>query len=347
MSQGDATVMKSGTTTKALIFVALGLFSASAWAQGQAHPLLILARDDVAQLVEQKDKLPLLRETYQDVRAAMDAALQQPIEVPVPRDGGGGITHEQHKSNYLAIHDAGILYQLTGDRRYAAHARDLLLAYAELYPTLSAHPARRNDQYYGKLFWQILNDTVWLVYSIQGYDAIIDSLSADERKRIEQGVFRPMVKFLTEESPLTIQRIHNHGTWALAAVGMTGYVLGDKDLVEKALYGLDKSGNTGFMKQLDRLFSPDGYYEEGPYYQRYSLMPFLLFSRAVQRNEPERKIFEYRDGILLKAINTAIHLSYNNKLFPINNSIKSKGLDTVELMHGVAIAYAQTGDPAL
>jgi hypothetical protein len=333
--------------TRVLAFVLLGCLSLSVSAQKSAHPLLLLARDDVPALAQQREKLPLLRSAYDDARAYVDAVMQAPIAVPVPRDGGGGVTHEQHKRNYRTIHDAGVLYQLTGERRYAEHARDVLFAYADLYPDLGAHPARRNDQYFGKLFWQILNDSVWLVYSIQGYDAIIDSLSAAERERIEQGVFRPMVKFFTEESPLTIQRIHNHGTWALAAVGMTGYVLEDKELVEKALYGLDKSGNSGFIKQLDLLFSPDGYYEEGPYYQRYSLMPFLLFARAVERNEPGRKIFAYRDSVLLKAINTVVHTTYNNKLFPINNSIKSKGLDTIELMYAVAIAYAQTRDPAL
>src|SRR5690606_32809958 len=142
-------------------------------------------------------------------------------------------THEQHKRNYRTIHDAGVLYQLTGDRRYAEHARDLLFAYADLYLTLGAHPARRNDQYYGKLFWQNLNDSVWLVYSIQDYDAIIACLTLDEGVRIEQGVFRPMVKFFSEESPHTIQRIHNHDDWSLVSADMTGYVLEDKDLIEK------------------------------------------------------------------------------------------------------------------
>lgn len=338
---------KTITKIRVVTFILLGCLSASVSAQQSAHPLLLLARDDVPALTQQREKLPLLRAAYDDARAYVDAAMQQPIVVPVPRDGGGGVTHEQHKRNYRTIHDAGVLYQLTGERRYAEHARDLLFAYADLYPGLDAHPARRNDQNYGKLFWQILNDSVWLVYSIQGYDAIIDSLTTAERERIEQGVFRPMVKFFTEESPRTIQRIHNHGTWALAAVGMTGYVLQDNDLVEKALYGLDKSGDTGFIKQLDRLFSPDGYYEEGPYYQRYSLMPFLVFARTVERNDPQRKIFAYRDSVLLKAINAVVHTTYNSKLFPVNNSIKSKGLDTIELMYAVAIAYAQTRDPAL
>ena len=66
---------------------------------------------------------------------------------------------------------------------------------------------------------------MWLVYAIQGYDAIHETLSAAERKTIEDGVFRPMVRFLSIGPPQTFDQIHNHATWAMAAVGMTGYVL--------------------------------------------------------------------------------------------------------------------------
>ena len=136
-------------------------------------------------------------------------------------------------------------------------------------------------------------------------------------------------------------------TWATAGVGMTGYVLGDKNLVDIALKGSDKTGETGFLRQTELLFSPDGYYTEGPYYQRFALMPFVIFAQAVQKNEPERKIFEKRDSILKKAIYTTIQQNYGWLFFPINDSIKDKGIATRELLHGVGIAYDLTGDKGL
>ena len=224
----------------------------------------------------------------------------------------------------------------------------MLFEYAELYPTLPLHPKRKmGKQNPGKLFWQSLNEAVWLVYTSQAYDLILPSLSDGEKEKIEQGLFRPIVRFLSVESPETFNKVHNHGTWTTAAVGMTGYVLGEPEWVEQALYGLDKSGKGGFLKQLDELFSPQGYYNEGPYYQRYALMPFVTFAKAIQTNQPERKIFEYRDGIVLKAIDTTIQLSYNQLFFPINDAIKDKGIDTIELVNGVAIAYGLTGDAGL
>ena len=267
-------------------------------------------------------------------------------EVPVPADAGGGYTHEQHKRNATLILQSGILYQFTGERAYAALCRDLLLTYAELYPGLGEHPQKK-EQTPGRLFWQSLNEAVWLVTAIQGYDAIYEVLGDDERLAIEQGLLRPLADFLSKGQPQTFDKIHNHGTWAVAAVGMTGYVLGDPDYVEIALYGLQRDGAGGFMRQLDELFSPDGYYSEGPYYQRYALMPFVLFAQAIERNEPRRGIFEYRDGILARAIETTIQLSYNGLFFPINDAIKDKGLDTQELVYGVAIAYGLTGDARL
>lgn len=268
------------------------------------------------------------------------------VNVPAPKDAGGGYTHEQHKRNYRAIYEAGQLYKLTGEQMYADFVRDMLLAYAELYPKLGPHPARSNQQH-GKLFWQNLNDAVWLVYAVQGYAKIRARLAGLERRRIDSDLFRNAARFLSEESSATFDRIHNHATWSTAAVGMTGYVLGDQDLVERALLGSKRDGRSGFLRQLHLLFSPDGYYAEGPYYQRYALLPFLLFADAIQRHEPDRKIFERRDGILLKALYTTIQLTYAGHFFAFNDAIKDKSLNTEELYQGVAIGYQHTRDPAL
>ncbi len=282
----------------------------------------------------------------QALETSLAKRMEKGVPVPVPVDAGGGVVHEQHKANGKTIYEAGMLYQANGDAKYRDFARDILLDYAELYPTLGLHPEHKKSTA-GRLFWQGLNEAVWLVYVIQGYETFRDELGEEERSKIEEGVLNPMADFLSEGSPQTFDRIHNHGTWAAAAVGMTGYVLGQQERVEKSLYGLKQDGEAGFLKQLDLLFSPDGYYAEGPYYQRYALMPFVLFSQAIEKNEPERKIFEYRDEIVLKAITSTVQQSYAGRFFPINDAIREKGLNTVELKYGLAIAYDLTKDPTL
>lgn len=290
-------------------------------------------------------RAPLFARELASAKKAVEAGIRAGIDVPVPRDRGGGPTHERHKANYKLIQMAGTLYRVTGDKRYADYVRDMLLAYAKLYPGLGKHPAAAN-QVPGRLFWQSLNDSVWLVHAIQGYDAVRGDLTPADRRTIDDNVFRRMAAFLTGE-PATFDRIHNHSTWANAGVGMTGYVLRDKLLVEQALKGSDRSGKVGFLRQLDLLFSPDGYYAEGPYYQRYALQPFVVFAQAIQDNEPERKIFDYRDGIVLKAIRTAVQTTYAGYFFPINDAMPDKSLRTEELYQGVAIGYAASGDAGL
>ncbi|MEO1575427.1 MAG: heparinase II/III family protein [Pseudomonadota bacterium] len=322
----------------------MGRDTASAY--GDAHPRLLVTAQEIAALGDTWRSSPSFLATVTEAQQRMDEYFSSPPDVPLPKDAGGGYTHEQHKRNAKAIHDAAMLSLWTGDSGYAEHARDLLLAYADMYPELREHPEKK-EQSPGRMFWQSLNEAWWLVYAIQGYDAIYSTLSADHRERIENRLFRTMVSFLGDESPQTFDKIHNHGTWATAAVGMTGYVLGEHDYVEKALLGLKKDGSAGFLKQLDELFSPEGYYTEGPYYQRYAMMPFVVFAKSIERNEPGRQIFEHRDGILNKAIYTTVQLSYAGLFFPINDAIKDKGLDTVELDYALSIAYGQTADASL
>ena len=284
--------------------------------------------------------------TLKSAKAGLEAQMALPLTVPVPKDPGGGYTHEKHKENAKLIYEAGQIYKLTGEKKYADYAGKLMLAYADVYPSWELHPAKK-EQSPGRMFWQNLNESMWLLNVSQSYAAIKDILTEAEREKIETNVLRNMADFLSDGSPETFNKVHNHGTWATAAVGLTGYAIGDDDYVEQALMGLDKSGDAGFLKQMDKLFSPDGYYNEGPYYQRFALMPFVIFAQEVQRNNPERQIFEKRDGILKKAIYTTIQQNYGGLFFPINDAIKDKGIATRELVHGVAIAYDLTGDRGL
>ena len=312
----------------------------------QLNPNLAITQKDILNISQNITQIPLAQKALVTLVKETDKHIDSPPVVPIPKDAGGGFTHEQHKRNYKLIYDLGLLYQITENKKYLDYAKSIFLIYADIYPTLGIHP-KRKEQSPGVLFWQSLNEAMWLFYAIQGYDMIISSLSSSEKNIIEQNLLIPMADFLSSGQPETFNKIHNHGTWAVSAVGMTGYTLNNNDLVTKALYGLDKSGDSGFYKQIDELFSPDGYYAEGPYYQRFALLPFVIFAKSINTNDPNLKIFEYKDNALIKAIYTTIQLSYNKLFFPINDAIKDKGIDTIELVHSVAIAYDINKDPSL
>lgn len=310
------------------------------------HPCLTITKGEVANMRNSLQVDNLFSKSVHKIKGRVDAAMAEPRDVPVPKDAGGGYTHERHKSNAQLMYEAGLMYQLFDDEVYAKYVKDMLVEYAKMYKTLPLHPVEKSS-YRGRLFWQGLNECVWLVNAAQAYDCVYDYLSTRDRKMIEEGLFRPMVNFIVEDNKTTFTKIHNHATWAVAGVGMISYVMGDYDMVERCLNGYDKDGESGFLRQIDDLFSPDGYYAEGPYYQRYSLQPFVTFALVVNNNDPQRKIFEYKNGVLVNAVFTLLQLSdEKRRLFYFNDSL-TKDWSTTELVWGVDIAYSVSGDKRL
>lgn len=307
----------------------------------QEHPSIMLSKQNTEALRKGIQTYPLLKKSWKKVKSDADKAILEPIDVPTPKDAGGGKSHEQHKKNYTNMLNCGIAYQISADKKYATYVEQMLLKYAAEYEKWPLHPKRKEGHQGGRIFWQSLNDFVWQVYTIQSYDLVHDALSVSNRKTIESKLFEPILKFFTVDCAETFNKIHNHATWDVAAVGMTGYVINKPDYVQMALKGSAKDGKTGYLAQIDQLFSPDGYYTEGPYYQRYALLPFVIFAKTINNYQPELKIFQYRDQLLAKAIQTSLQLTYTDgTFFPINDAIKGKTYESSELIYGVDIAYA-------
>ena len=307
------------------------------------RPRLLLSAADVRLIKESLGKYAWFDKAYGEAKEAVDRACASSIDVPKPVDAGG-YAHERHKQNYREMQSAGILYQVTKDERYAKFVRDMLLQYAALYPTLGKHPMAASDEY-GKLFWQALNETVWMVHVAQAYDCIYDWLTPADREAIEGKVLRPMAKFFTVEHAATVDRIHNHGTWMVAAVGMLGYALNDKNLIDIALYGTKKDKKAGFVRQMELLFSPDGYYTEGAYYVRYAIQPFIIFTQAIENNQPELRIFEFRNQILKKAVAAELQLTdANGRFIPINDALKEMSVLSQETILALDVAFLRYGD---
>ncbi|MEM8981787.1 MAG: heparinase II/III family protein [Pseudomonadota bacterium] len=345
--------------------VVVGIASVSEAAASE-HPRLVLTTDGVVRIRAELGGVPLFDATLAKVRAEVDAEIARGIETPLPKDFSGGYTHERHKRNFLLMPQAGALFQILGDEKYAIFLRSMFLQYAAMYKDLPLHPQERSYAR-GKLFWQCLNDANWLLYASQGYDAIYDWLSAEERRRLEAELFRPFADFLSVENPQFFNRIHNHSTWGTAAVGMIGLVMGDDDLVNRALYGLDDAGldlsardndggfirraddGAGFLANLDKPFSPDGYYTEGPYYQRYAMYPFLMFGQSLHNAKPELGILDYKDGVLLKAVDVLLRLTdADGEFFPLNDAQKGMSYLSSATVAAVDIAYhVGAGDPHL
>jgi hypothetical protein len=333
---------------------------------GGEHPNLIMTKAGVERIRAELGTVPLFDTTVEKVRADVDAEIELGIDTPIPKDFSGGYTHERHKRNFAIAQKAGALFQILGDEKYARYVRDMLFQYEAMYKDLPLHPKERSYAR-GKLFWQCLNDANWLVYMSQAYDAIHDWLSEKERETLEENLFRPFADHISIDNPQFFNRVHNHSTWGNAAVGMIGLVMGDDELVNRALYGIpfdeidalakdndggfiySKDKKAGFLANLEEPFSPDGYYTEGPYYQRYAMHPFLVFAQGLHNVKPELEIFENDGEVLLKAVDALLNLSdADGEFFPFNDGQKGMSYHAGSVVTAVDIAYHMGGeDPRL
>ena len=312
------------------------------------HPSLLLTGKGVKEIRAQRGKLPLFDASADKLIKEADAAVEREICLPTPKDGGGGYSHEMHKLNYYDMYNMAIAWQLTSDEKYARKVKEILLAYVDFYPSLDFHPLGLSGNP-GRIFWQNLNESVFLVHTAVAYDCIYDYLTADERNTIEKEFFYPFTDFIMTGLPHNrantqmFNNLNNWATWACAGVGMIGIVMGDDSLVQKALYGSDLSGEGGFLKQMDVLFSPDGYFTEGAYYLRYAIWPFVTFAQCLDVYNPDLKIFEYRDGILLKAVDALLQMAYEGEFMHFNDALE-KGYSAQELISAVDIAYSANSE---
>jgi len=322
----------------------------------QEHPSLILTKAGVEKIRLELGNVPLFDASLAAMKKEVDAEIALGIDTPIPKDYSGGYTHVRHKKNWFTLQKAGVLYQILDDEKYAEYVKNMLMQYETMYKNLPLHPKTRSYAR-GKLFWQCLNDSNWLVYVSQAYDCIYDYLTKKERKKLEKNLFRPFADHISVDSPQFYQRVHNHSTWGNAAVGMIGLVMNDQELIDRALYGikgvaldktakdddggfLNKEGKAGFLANIEEPFSPDGYYNEGPYYQRYAMYPFLIFATGLHNVRPETKIFEYKDGVLLKSINALLNLTdAHGNFYPLNDGQKGMSYYNNALVTAVNISY--------
>ena len=305
----------------------------------QKHPLAFATASDIALVKKSIPTNPLVKESFDEIKKSVDANLGKDIDVPVPKHAGGGYTHDKHKDNYTIMFNSGMLYQLTGDVKYAKLVKDLFFKYAVLNPTLKNHPEATSSSP-GRIFWQALNDANWLVYAGLAFDLIHDYLTPAERLQITNGAFKPEVDYFTKEITPWFDLIHNHAVWACAGVGIVGIATDNDEYVQMALYGSKKDGKAGLTAHLDGLFSPNGYYNEGPYYTRYAVLPFYLFANAVNHYKPSLQIFERRNKILKQALEGALEqTNLDGGFYSYNDALKEKTFVSNEVVVALNIAW--------
>lgn len=295
---------------------------------------LLMSYEQAAELRQHVNTKSLIDLSIGEEIEALEAYM--PIGIEIPGHGeAGGYEHNRHKQNYIHLDLAGRLYLITEDKRYLDYATTMLVEYAKVYKHRELNISRDSNKP-GRLFHQTLNENMWMLYSSCAYSCIRHELTAEQQQLIENDLFKVMLEMFVETYAENFDIIHNHGLWSVASAGICAYAINDQATVNKAIYGLKgDSVSGGFIAQLTQLFSPDGYYMEGPYYHRFSLRPIFLFAETIERRQPEIGIYQLKDEVIKTTAYAVMSTAFPDGTLPALND-SSRTMDIKDL--GILLA---------
>ena len=189
-----------------------------------------------------------------------------------------------HYSNLNAMVDAAWAYVITGEEKFAAFARQVLLGYAERYRTYTYHDSRLKTgreagRSGGHLFEQTLNEAMAMTRSIApAVDLIRGSttLSPGDRETIRTQLLVPMLENIAKHRAGK----SNWQTWHNAAMISGGAVLGDTAWVRRAV----DDPEHGFRRQMQISVSDEGmWYENSWGYHFYTLGALVSTAEVARR----------------------------------------------------------------
>jgi hypothetical protein len=189
----------------------------------------------------------------------------------------------RHHELAEAVKTLGLAYLLETDATlkasYATQARQIILSYTEKYPSFLFHDIHGgNHASGGRVHSQTLDEAIWLLNIVAGYDSIYDSgvFTDAEKVLIEKNMIREATNVvLGYDSGLTNWRV-----WQNATIGAVGFLLNDQSLVDEALYG-----ESGFKVHMQQAVLDDGLWHEGSiHYHFFVVRGYIQLSEAALRS---------------------------------------------------------------
>lgn len=169
---------------------------------------------------------------------------------------------------------AGLLYMLTGDEKYGKLCKDVLMGFAEAYPTYEEHG---NIPYNnpGLMSSQTLCEALCIKPLALSYDFVEGMLTEEEKRQVFEDMFAPSVACLRKYRK---DILHNHEVVVDMAMGVIGILTGNRDLLDFAVFQ-----KYGLKDQLDRGVMSDGFwFEATPHYHYFTLGNLIEFERVAR-----------------------------------------------------------------
>jgi hypothetical protein len=252
---------------------------------------LLTTRAEINAALEKAKRLPWAKKILYGLISDAEKALRLEIKIPerngpeglfaCPTDGfrlnssgagefkcpacgsvykGRPYKENDHRPYSQAIRDLGLAYRFTGREEFLTKAKQILLAYSDLYPKFKKHgedgEGRPNNAPNGaKLFMQTLGEARWLVPVVWGYSLVKGALAESERNLIEKNLLIPAAEILRAHH----WGVHNKQSWMNAGFGLVGFATGNQTMVQEAI----EDKQRGFKTLVAKGVMDDGLWNEG------------------------------------------------------------------------------------
>lgn len=305
---------------------------------GTEHPRLLLTPAEVAELRQiVASGNARIKPAYDALIANANSACTNPIDFPDPKGPPGQMKDrgdevaQRHSKTSRSVETLGMAYQLTGDRRYADRAREILLGYAERYLQYPLHRGVHASDM-SRVMAQRLSEAMWIIPQIIGADFIWETLSDADREAIANKLIRPacwVILSLEQQTFTQVQAARDKaipgwretgpkpsakrtpvGNWSAfynAAFTLAGYLLDDPQLADEGIFGVRQMIVDGI--------TPDGLWNEGAIgYQFFALQAFMLSTEAAARQGVD--LYGYADCRLKQLFDSPLRYAFPDSTMP-------------------------------
>jgi len=305
--------------------------------ESKGHPCTLWDSEDVAHYKKMLGESKELKEQFDALRKSLDVRITQPVGVPQPiKNAKGEWAHlsdlqpipgttttygAMHNSLSLDVANLGLMYQLTGDAKYADFAKKIYLAYADAVPNygIGARPGFSHSP--SRMCDQTLGDAIWMVPFARGYDLIHDytGITPDERQHIENDFLKLEAHQIISNHAM-LEASTNWSAIGTCAVLTIGYATDDQELIDTGFYGIKgtKEKPTGglFLKHFsDTAIDADGLWVEGAMgYQFMAMQALIMDAETLWHHNID--MYRYRDGALKRLFDSPIQYAYPDLTAP-------------------------------
>jgi len=238
------------------------------------HPCLTVTPAEVELVRRRAEEDAATRRALDQFIGSAEASLEPPVTEAPPLDDA---ENDSLIGRAVALGYGGVV----GDRADCARrAGEILLAFADVYPTRLAEAEGRVHRY-------SLQEAMWLCRAAVAADLVFatDALTEAERQHVIGDLLRPAAITVRTDRRSTPDhkdghhQCYNFQAWHCAAVGMVGFLLGESELVDWAI-----DGEYGFKHMVAHDIRDDGvFWERSPGYHSFVVSASSQLCEAAAR----------------------------------------------------------------